>query len=75
MELNIEKAVRIYRGVDRACRCGCKGNYAERGTKLFTRYVNEMKKREAELVNPENTGDILNLEIDGTDKAFTIYYA
>lgn len=39
---------RIYRGRDHECRCGCKGNYAERNTPTFTRYMNEMKKVEVD---------------------------
>lgn len=35
---------RVYRGRDHACRCGCCGNYYEKGEKGFTRAYNQLKK-------------------------------
>lgn len=34
---------RIYHGGDHVCRCGCAGNYLERGTKGFTRALNALR--------------------------------
>ena len=35
---------RIYHGGDHVCRCGCAGNYFERGTPGFTRALNALRK-------------------------------
>ena len=34
----------IYHGGDHVCRCGCAGNYLERGTRGFTRALNILRK-------------------------------
>ena len=35
---------RIYHGGDHVCRCGCAGNYFERGSRGFTRALNALKR-------------------------------
>ena len=40
-----EKSItKIYHGGDHVCRCGCAGNYLERGTRGFTRALNILRK-------------------------------
>ncbi len=40
----LARASRIYYGRDRECRCGCRGNYAEKGSPAFARYSNALLK-------------------------------
>lgn len=39
-----ESITKIYHGGDHVCRCGCAGNYFERGTRGFTRALNALKR-------------------------------
>ena len=39
-----DSITRIYHGGDYVCRCGCAGNYLERGTRGFTRALNILRK-------------------------------
>lgn len=35
---------KIYHGGDHVCRCGCAGNYFDRGTRGFTRALNALRR-------------------------------
>jgi len=70
-DVNFDKVIKIYHGMNNSCRCGCNGNYAEKGTTLFTDYKKELIR--------------LNLDLDLTmpnawinfpvgDNAYTIYF-
>ena len=68
----------IYYGGDNCCRCGCKGRYADRGTPLFTRYMNKIAKTplvgEAEIAKDKYW---LNLPTDTSTyvgKCFCLYF-
>ena len=66
-----ETATRVYYGTDHACRCGCKGSYAEAGTKLFTSRLKKIQKLEN--ITPEDGGTYVNYSLDN-NKAFTVYF-
>lgn len=42
--LNTRRIVQIYTGSERGCRCGCKGNYFQEGSKGFSRAKNKALK-------------------------------
>jgi hypothetical protein len=70
-----ENVTRIYLGADNACRCGCKGDYQDRGDPLFEKRV----KRFAKMWETYQPGDddlggfYLNLSY-GNDRALTVYF-
>jgi len=41
--IDFDKATKIYYGKDNFCRCGCGGNYANKGERTFTRYKNAIE--------------------------------
>lgn len=68
---------RVYSGQDRVCRCGCKGTYAEAGTKLFTTRLKKLERMmEQAKTDPtieiDDCGDYLNVSY-GNDRALTAY--
>ena len=71
---NLSAATKIYSGASSCCRCGCKGTYAEAGTKLFT---SRLKKMQAMLDANQGTVDVDDSYIDvtfGNDRALTAYF-
>lgn len=77
--LKVDDIKQIYYGGDHVCRCGCKGNYADRGTPTFTRYLNKIAK--TPLAGPVEIADDkywVNLPTEtSTDigKCFCLYFA
>lgn len=49
-EVDLSKATKIYLGADQACRCGCKGSYAEKGTRAFDTRLRRMQRMSCETV-------------------------
>ena len=70
-----ETVTRIYQGQDRACRCGCKGEYVERGEAKFDK---RLKRFARMLAGYEPTADdmgsnYMNLSY-GENRAMTVYF-
>lgn len=42
----VDDVQKIYHGLDHCCRCGCGGNYFDRGSRGFTRAMNKMLSAE-----------------------------
>ena len=74
MQFNAEAVTQIYLGQDRACRCGCKGEYVRRGEPLFDRRVKRFARMWA-CYTPAD-GDVsagyLNVRY-GENRALTVY--
>lgn len=82
MTIDISKITKIYMGRDRICRCGCAGEYVERGEPLFESRVSRFMKM-AETYNfEEHVTDqgfldkgpnYMNISY-GKDRALTVYF-
>lgn len=79
MSIDVAKITKIYMGRDRICRCGCAGEYVDRGEPMFEKRVARFLKM-AETYNwseEENAHDIgpnyMNISY-GQDRALTIYF-
>lgn len=75
----LRRASRIYYGRDRACRCGCKGSYADRGGRTFTRYSNTLRKalETGDFRGPvEFEPDFANVPVgpESIDNCFCLYF-
>lgn len=69
-----QKPTRIYYGLDHACRCGCKGTYADVETKTFNRRMQRIAKLEmTDIVEMDIGGNNVNISLP-ENKAFTIYF-
>lgn len=54
---SVADITKIYHGRENCCRCGCGGNYFERGDRGFTRVLNAIAKPD---FKPLNKGDIMH---------------
>lgn len=75
MQFNAEAVTRIYLGQDRVCRCGCKGEYANRGEPLFDRRVKRFARMWASYTPTDDDvgSNYLNVSY-GEDRALTVYF-
>ena len=75
MQFNAEAVTRVYLGQDRACRCGCKGSYAERGTPAFDKRLKRFARMWASYTPSRDDVDtsFLNLSY-GENRALTVYF-
>lgn len=75
MRFNAEAVTRVYLGRDRACRCGCKGEYVERGDARFHKRVQRFARMWASYTPGEDdvSTSYLNLS-HGNDRALTVYF-
>lgn len=68
-----ERVTQIYLGQDRACRCGCKGEYVEPG---HPKFLKRLKRFHSLVCTPgsqtEDWGDYINVSY-GNNRAMTIY--
>mgnify|MGYP003705167001 FL=1 len=81
MDFDCSKVTKIYLGADRACRCGCKGEYLAKGEEGFEkrvkRFANMWKKYtpEKDDVYFNHKDEIENINISyGQNRAMTIYF-
>ena len=70
--IKFDKATKIYYGKDNNCRCGCKGNYAEPGSRTFTRYANAIKKL-GDYDFHQECSSWVNIPLPN-NKAYTVYF-
>lgn len=67
-------ATKIYRGRDHGCRCGCKGTYAERGSRPFTARLRDLAALKPEDITAiDDAGVYLNVSLVN-NKAITAYF-
>ena len=74
---SLEDIKEIYHGRDHACRCGCCGNYFDRGSRGFTRAINQMNKPEFKNyeVNAPEGKNYINISYDDyNDKCYCVYF-
>ena len=75
MIFNSHKVTRIYTGRDRICRCGCAGEYVERGEPMFdVRLKRFCKLLENYLPKDGDIFDTYNNISYGKDRAITVYF-
>jgi hypothetical protein len=73
------RVTKIYLGKDRYCRCGCGGEYIERGDAMFEKRLRRFVAKWAEYtpdVSPEIadvSDDYLNISY-GKNRALTVYF-
>lgn len=70
------KVTKIYLGEDWACRCGCKGEYVERGEPMFDKRLQRFVKMWCEYdADPrfDVTDTYLNISY-GKNRAMTVYF-
>jgi hypothetical protein len=64
----------VYRGKDRVCRCGCRGDYAKPNTVPFRMRMKEMLNFKAEdTTSVEQEGNYFNISY-GNDRALCAYF-
>ena len=75
MIIDKNKITKIYMGRDRICRCGCAGEYVERGDPMFDlRLKRFIRMAETYTVCQDDIGDnYINLSY-GQDRALTVYF-
>ena len=75
MQFNAEAVTRVYLGQDRACRCGCKGSYVERGEPAFDKRVKRFARMWASYTPSKDDVDtsFMNLSY-GENRALTVYF-
>jgi hypothetical protein len=75
MIIDKNKITKIYMGRDRICRCGCAGEYVERGEPMFDlRLKRFIRMAETYTVGQDDIGDnYINLSY-GQDRALTVYF-
>ena len=75
MQFIAENVTRIYLGRDDVCRCGCHGEYVERGEPKFDMRLRRFaKKLEGYEPGKDDVGDnYLNVSY-GNDRAMTAYF-
>ncbi len=74
--MNSDLVTRIYLGKDRHCRCGCGGEYVERGEPGFDRRLKRFNKMLCDSINQGNIefmGDYTNISY-GNNRAMTVYF-
>lgn len=75
----LTRASRIYYGRDHECRCGCRGSYADKGGRTFTRYSNALRKAldAGDFRDPvEFEPDFVNVPVgpESLDKCYCLYF-
>lgn len=79
MTIDESKITRIYMGRDRICRCGCAGEYVDRGEPMFEKRVQRFMKmaQTYKFKDDQYQNDIgpnyVNISY-GRDRALTIYF-
>jgi hypothetical protein len=70
-----ENVTRIYLGADNVCRCGCKGDYQDRGEPLFDKRLKRFAKmwENYQPTDDDLGGFYLNMSY-GNDRALTVYF-
>lgn len=70
---NLEKATRIYLGSDIGCRCGCRGNYAEKGTRTFDGRIKRAQEAMAAGAETSAGPNYLNISLPN-DRVLCAYF-
>jgi hypothetical protein len=75
MQFRADTVTRVYLGQDRVCRCGCKGEYAERGEPKFERRVKRFATMWASYSpsKDDQGSNYLNVSY-GENRALTVYF-
>jgi hypothetical protein len=75
MQFNADAVTQIYLGADRACRCGCKGNYLNRGEAGFDRRLRRFARMwENYVPGDDDVGSsYLNIRY-GNNRAMAVYF-
>jgi hypothetical protein len=63
------RITKIYVGADAACRCGCRGEYREAGTRAFKMALNKARKLSCD----DRTSTYMNFPY-GNNRAVTLYF-
>lgn len=78
MQFKAEAVTQIYIGKDKACRCGCNGQYVERGEPMFDKRLKRFERMWANYTpstvqNAEDIGpNYFNISY-GDNRAITVY--
>ena len=75
MQFDASKVTKIYLGRDRVCRCGCAGEYVNRGEPMFDKRLKRFAKMLCEYV-PEKDDvfdNYFNISY-GQNRALTVYF-
>ncbi len=72
---NAEDVTSIYMGLDKVCRCGCKGDYQEPGDPMFAKRLKRFMKL-WEDYTPGDHDDMLGYKniSYGNNRALTVYF-
>ncbi len=79
MQFRAEAVTQIYVGKDKVCRCGCKGEYVQRGEAKFDARLKRFARMWATYTpstvqNAEDIGpNYMNISYGG-DRAITVYF-
>ena len=79
MQFKAEAVTQIYTGKDRACRCGCNGEYVQRGEPKFAMQLEKFSKMwetytPSTTKNAEDIGpNYMNISY-GKNRALTVYF-
>lgn len=76
MNLDVTKVTKIYLGRDRVCRCGCAGEYVNRGTPKFDSRLKRFAKLWCDYAPQKDDvleNEYLNVSY-GKDRAMTVYF-
>ena len=75
MQFNAEAVTRVYLGQDRACRCGCKGEYVERGDAKFHKRVQRFARMWDSYTPADDDVKTTFLNVSyGENRALTVYF-
>jgi hypothetical protein len=75
MQFNAEAVTRVYLGQDRACRCGCRGEYVERGDAKFSKRVQRFARMWASYTPSKDDVDTNYMNLSyGENRALTVYF-
>ncbi len=75
MQFNAEKVTKIYMGKDVHCRCGCGGEYVERGEPKFDLRVKRFASMWENYVPKEDDVDSSFFNVSyGQNRALTVYF-
>lgn len=76
MEYNPANVKSIYLGRDKICRCGCAGDYVERGEPKFEQRLKRFAKMWCTYIPQKHDyveGEYINVSY-GKDRAMTVYF-
>lgn len=73
--LEFDKVTRIYMGKDRHCRCGCGGEYVERGELIFEKRLKWFQAMWADYSPEADDVDYSYANVSyGQNRALTVYF-